>query len=142
HHRRELRPRRAERPELGRRRGGEVGPRTSRAEAAVRLDRLPTFGEPADRPPVARPDLLSAGLHRGSESGRARVLRQILSRERHGRAARRRASGPRLMHRRFAGGLAIALLVLIAGVGIAFALGRYPVSLIDLGRVLLARITG
>jgi iron complex transport system permease protein len=38
-------------------------------------------------------------------------------------------------------GLAIASLVLLIGVGVAFALGRYPVSLFDLARVLFAKIT-
>lgn len=38
-------------------------------------------------------------------------------------------------------GLAVAFLVLLVGVGVAFALGRYPVSLFDLARVLFAKIT-
>lgn len=38
-------------------------------------------------------------------------------------------------------GLAIASLVLLIGVGVAFALGRYPVSLFDLARVLFAKLT-
>ena len=46
------------------------------------------------------------------------------------------------MRQSLGGGLAVASLILIAGIGIAFAIGRYPVSLIELGRVLLAKITG
>lgn len=46
------------------------------------------------------------------------------------------------MRQSLGGGLVVASLILIAGVGIAFAIGRYPVSLIELGRVLLAKITG
>lgn len=38
-------------------------------------------------------------------------------------------------------GLAVAFLVLLTGVGVAFALGRYPVSLLDLARVLFAKLT-
>jgi iron complex transport system permease protein len=39
-------------------------------------------------------------------------------------------------------GLAIAILVLIAGLLLAFTVGRYPVSLADLGDVLLAKLSG
>lgn len=39
-------------------------------------------------------------------------------------------------------GLAIAILVLIAGVLLAFTVGRYPVSLAELGHVLLAKASG
>ena len=39
-------------------------------------------------------------------------------------------------------GLAIAILVLIAGVLLAFTVGRYPVSLAELGHVLLAKANG
>lgn len=46
------------------------------------------------------------------------------------------------MRQSLGGGLAVASLILIAGIGIAFAIGRYPVSLIELGRTLLAEITG
>lgn len=46
------------------------------------------------------------------------------------------------MRQSLGGGLAVASLILIAGIGIAFAIGRYPVSLIELGRALLAKITG
>lgn len=46
------------------------------------------------------------------------------------------------MPSRAGAGLAMAGLVLLAGVGIAFAVGRYPVSLIDVGRMLLAKLTG
>jgi iron complex transport system permease protein len=46
------------------------------------------------------------------------------------------------MRQSLGGGLAVASLILIAGIAIAFAIGRYPVSLVELGRVLLAKITG
>lgn len=39
-------------------------------------------------------------------------------------------------------GLALALVLLLAGTAVAFALGRFPVSLADLARTLLARVTG
>jgi iron complex transport system permease protein len=39
-------------------------------------------------------------------------------------------------------GLAVAGLVLAVGIGVAFAVGRFPVSPLDLGRALLARLTG
>ena len=39
-------------------------------------------------------------------------------------------------------GLLVALAVLVAGLALAFAIGRYPVSLADLFDVLLARLTG
>jgi iron complex transport system permease protein len=39
-------------------------------------------------------------------------------------------------------GLAIAILVLIAGLLLAFTIGRYPVSLAELGNVLLAKASG
>jgi iron complex transport system permease protein len=39
-------------------------------------------------------------------------------------------------------GIAIAILVLIAGLLLAFTVGRYPVSLAELGNVLLAKATG
>src|SRR4051812_10600790 len=39
-------------------------------------------------------------------------------------------------------GFAIALLVLLAGLGLAFTLGRYPVSLADVLDVLSAKLTG
>ena len=39
-------------------------------------------------------------------------------------------------------GLAIATAVLIAGLLLAFMIGRYPVSLAELGNVLLAKFTG
>ena len=39
-------------------------------------------------------------------------------------------------------GLAIAIAVLIAGLVVAFTVGRYPVSLADLGAVLVAKATG
>jgi iron complex transport system permease protein len=41
-----------------------------------------------------------------------------------------------------ANGLTIALAVLLIGIGAAFAFGRFPISLSDLGRVLWARLTG
>jgi hypothetical protein len=40
------------------------------------------------------------------------------------------------------GGLAVAGVVLLAGVVVAFALGRYPVTRIDLVQVLAAKLTG
>ena len=39
-------------------------------------------------------------------------------------------------------GLAIATAVLIAGLLLAFTIGRYPVSLAELGNVLLAKLSG
>jgi iron complex transport system permease protein len=39
-------------------------------------------------------------------------------------------------------GLAVAGFVLLIGVGVAFAVGRFPVSILDLGRVLWAKLTG
>jgi iron complex transport system permease protein len=39
-------------------------------------------------------------------------------------------------------GLAIATVVLIAGLLLAFTVGRYPVSLVELWDVLFAKITG
>jgi iron complex transport system permease protein len=46
------------------------------------------------------------------------------------------------MQRSTGAGLAVAAIVLLLGVGIAFAVGRYPISVVDLGRVLLAKLTG
>src|SRR5688500_8902912 len=46
------------------------------------------------------------------------------------------------MRGRAGAGLAVAVLVLLAGIGVAFAVGRFPVSPLDLGRVLLAKLTG
>jgi iron complex transport system permease protein len=46
------------------------------------------------------------------------------------------------MQRRTGIGLGLAFLILLAGVAVAFALGRYPVSLLELGRVLAAKIGG
>jgi iron complex transport system permease protein len=39
-------------------------------------------------------------------------------------------------------GLAVAVLVLLTGVAVAFAVGRFPVSPLDLGRALMAKATG
>jgi iron complex transport system permease protein len=41
-----------------------------------------------------------------------------------------------------ASGIAIAAAILLAGIVIAFTVGRFPVSLIDLGRIFLAKLTG
>jgi iron complex transport system permease protein len=46
------------------------------------------------------------------------------------------------MRGRAGAGLAVATLTLLMGVALAFAIGRFPVSPLDLGRVLLAKITG
>jgi iron complex transport system permease protein len=46
------------------------------------------------------------------------------------------------MQRRTATGLGLAVLILLAGVAVAFALGRYPVSLLELGRAVAAKIGG
>jgi iron complex transport system permease protein len=47
------------------------------------------------------------------------------------------------MRRRSLGsGLAVAAIVLLIGVGVAFAVGRFPVSLLDLGQTFLAELSG
>ena len=46
------------------------------------------------------------------------------------------------MRGRTGAGLAIAAVVLFAGIAVGFTVGRFPVSLADLGRVLLAKLTG
>jgi iron complex transport system permease protein len=46
------------------------------------------------------------------------------------------------MRHRAGVGLAVAVFVLLIGVGVAFAVGRFPVSILDLGRVLWAKLTG
>jgi iron complex transport system permease protein len=47
------------------------------------------------------------------------------------------------MRRRSLGsGLAIAATVLLIGIGVAFAVGRFPVSLIELGQIFVARLSG
>ncbi|WP_046868656.1 FecCD family ABC transporter permease [Microvirga massiliensis] len=46
------------------------------------------------------------------------------------------------MTRSAANGLIIASVFLLVGIGVAFAFGRFPISLPDLGRVLWARLTG
>jgi iron complex transport system permease protein len=46
------------------------------------------------------------------------------------------------MRGRAGAGLAVAILTLLMGVALAFAIGRFPVSPLDLVRVLLAKVTG
>jgi iron complex transport system permease protein len=46
------------------------------------------------------------------------------------------------MTRRFLPGLTVALIVLAAGLIVAFTIGRYPVTLAELADVLLSRLTG
>src|SRR4051812_14040937 len=46
------------------------------------------------------------------------------------------------MRGRGGAGLTMAGLILLIGVALAFAIGRFPISPLDLGRVLLAKLTG
>src|SRR5215217_7296783 len=46
------------------------------------------------------------------------------------------------MRGRAGAGLVVAMLTLLMGVALAFSVGRFPVSPLDLGRVVLAKITG
>src|SRR5262249_14059066 len=49
---------------------------------------------------------------------------------------------PTLVHRSALPGVMVALLILVAGLAVAFTLGRYPVGLTDVFDVLTARVSG
>src|SRR4029079_16574916 len=98
--------------------------------------------KPFDRPLVAGENPVPGQISRRHARADPRFLHHVLSSYAKRRADRPRAGGERLVTRSALPGLAIATAVLIAGLLLAFTIGRYPVSLAELGNVLLAKLSG
>ena len=93
HHRPGFRRERLERSSLGAGRGRARAACASLAQAAVRLGRFPSVGEPPDRAVVAGKDSVSGSFSGGSANADARILHALLSRHAQRCADRPRAGG-------------------------------------------------
>src|SRR5262249_91104 len=113
------------------------------AKVAVRMDRLSTFGQSADRPLVARQGALSVTFSGRPSPDRPRVLPAVLPCNDHGRANETGHGGQRVRRGKPVGlGLLFATALLIVCIAVAFAIGRFPVSLPELAQLLLSKLTG
>src|SRR5262249_48450008 len=156
HHRPGFRGECFERPGLGAGCRRARPPRASLPEAAVRLGRFPPDGEPVDRPVVACENPVPGFVPGEFARTDAGVLRALLPRDAERCANRAGAGGPRLKRysartepsrwnlqtRRLRPSFIIAPGLLGLGLLVAFAVGRYPVTLAELIEVFVSRLAG
>src|SRR5262245_3240001 len=103
------------------------------------MDRLSALGQSPDRPLVAWQGALSCIFSGGPSPNHPRLLSAFLPRHAHRRSTETGAGRSRIRRGESGGpGLAVAILSLVACIAIAFAVGRFPVSLLELAQVLLS----